>query len=119
MWSRVVEIMFGWWLLISPFVFGYASDETALWVNDLVCGSAVITFGLSSYWRPTRHAHLLTISISLWMIVFAYWHGFSSAPPESQNHAIIGLTLLMFSVIPNDASRPAKSWEATLESSGS
>ena len=78
MWSRVVEIMFGWWLLISPFVFGHESGETTLWVNDLACGSAVIAFGLSSYWRPTRHAHLLTIGVSLWLIVFAYWHGFTS-----------------------------------------
>ncbi|MCA9077998.1 MAG: SPW repeat protein [Planctomycetaceae bacterium] len=119
MWSRVVEIMFGCWLLISPFVFGHESGETTLWVNDLACGSAVIAFGLSSYWRPTRHAHLLTIGVSLWLIVFAYWHGFTSAPPESQNHTIIGLTLLMFAVIPNGASRPAAGWEATLETSGS
>lgn len=111
MWSRVVEIMLGCWLLMSPFIFAYASDATALWVNDLACGSAVILFGVFSYWRPTQHAHLLILAVGTWLCVFAYRQGFGGASPASQNHLILGMLLLMFAIIPNDATRPAPGWE--------
>lgn len=113
MWSRVVEVMLGCWLLMSPFIFRHAAGEVDLWTNDLVCGSAVIAFGLLSYWKPMRHAHLVSFAVGGWMIVFAYWRGFGAAPPASQNHAIVGLLLLMFAVIPNNASRPGTEWEAS------
>jgi len=111
MWSRVVEVMLGCWLLISPFVFRHAADEPALWANDLACGTAAIVFGLLSYWRPMRHAHLATMAVGGWLIAFAYRTGFGSAPPASQNHLILGLLLLMFAVIPNKAGRPAEGWK--------
>jgi hypothetical protein len=114
MWSRVVEVMLGCWLLISPFLFRHAPDEPLLWINDLSCGTAVILFGLLSYWRPTQHAHLLTLAVGVWLLVFAYLKGFGDAPPASQNHLILGMLLLMFAVIPNHADRPAPSWEEDL-----
>jgi hypothetical protein len=110
MWSRVVEVMLGCWLLMSPFLFAHPAGSTALWVNDLACGAAVIVFGLFSYWRPTRHAHLLSLFVGSWLIVFAYWHGFGGATAAAQNQLILGLLLLMFAVIPNDASQPAPGW---------
>src|SRR5690606_33035690 len=89
MWSRVVEIMLGCWLMISPFIFAHDSAKPALWINDFSCGSAVILFALLSYWRPTRHAHLLTLAVGGWLIGFRYWVGFGSAPPAPQNHVIL------------------------------
>lgn len=111
MWSRVVEIMLGCWLLISPFIFQYSDNEPSLWINDFICGTAVIVFGLLSYWRRARHAHLMTLVVGTWLIAFAYWIGFGDPPPASQNHALLGLLLLMFAVIPNDATRPPEDWK--------
>jgi hypothetical protein len=112
MWSRVVEVMLGCWLLISPFVFAHPSDAAALWINDLSCGSAVIVFGLFSYWRPTQHAHLLSLAVGTWLVAFAYRQGFGEPSPASQNHLILGLLLLMFAIIPNDAAEAAPAWDA-------
>lgn len=120
MWSRVVEVMLGCWLLMSPFIFGHSPAQAPLWANDLACGSVVIVLGLLSYWRPTRHAHLLTLGVALWLIAFAYRMGFGTALPASQNHLILGCLLLMFAVIPNHAAQPSDGWdEATPESGNS
>lgn len=110
MWSRVVEVMLGCWLLLSPFLFRHAAEKSALWANDLATGTAVILFGLLSYWRPTRHIHLLSLVVGGWLIAFAYWKGFGTSLPASQNHLIVGLLLLMFAIIPNSASRPTIDW---------
>lgn len=110
MWSRVVEIMLGVWLVISPFVFSHPTSVPAWWINDLLTGSLVILFGFFSYWPPTRFAHVLTILVACWLTGFAYINGFGDPAAASQNHLVIGVTLLMFAVIPNHASRPPRSW---------
>ena len=101
--------------MISPFVFRHAPGATALWANDVACGATVICFGLLSYAQSTRHTHLLSLVVAVWLIAFAYWQGFGAAPPASQNHAIIGLLLAMFAVIPNHASRPGSKWGAAIQ----
>ncbi|MCA9108532.1 MAG: SPW repeat protein [Planctomycetaceae bacterium] len=114
MWSRVVEVVLGCWLLMSPFLFHHAGDETGLWVNDLTSGCAVILFGILSYWYPARHAHLLSLLVGGWLMVFAYFAGFGDTPAASQNHLIVGLLILMFAIIPNDADRPPSDWDEAL-----
>jgi len=110
MWSRVVEIMFGCWLLMSPFIFSHTASQPELWINDLTCGAGIIVLALCSYWKPLSYAHLLSIAIAAWLIAFAYWPGFGEATPPSQNHLVIGFLLLMFAIIPNNASQPAPEW---------
>ncbi len=119
MWSRVVEVMLGCWLLMSPFVFRYPAEPWHLWANDFSCGVLVATFALLSYWRPTRHAHLLSLVLVVWLIGFAYWNageGYwqaqESAIPAAQNYIVVALVLVLFAVIPNDASLPPESRRA-------
>ena len=57
MWARVVEMMLGCWLAISPFVFNHG-DASVLWAMDFLFASTVIVLALLSYWQPARHAHL-------------------------------------------------------------
>ena len=110
MWSRVVEIMLGCWLAISPFVFRHAPEETAFWVNDFATSAAIIGLALVSWYRPLRHAHVGIVAVGIWLILFAYLHFGEPAPPALQNNALVGLLLVMFAVIPNRASEPPDSW---------
>ncbi len=109
MWARVVEVMLGCWLGLSPFIFRHAAEEKGFWLNDLLCGFAVITLALLSFWGPLRHAHLAIGVVALWLVVFGFLTA-SPAPPASQNHILVGLALLMFAIIPNEANLPPHSW---------
>jgi hypothetical protein len=111
MWSRVVEIMLGVWLIISPFIFHHPTSQTSWWINDMAVGTAVILFAVFSYWEPTRLAHVGTLIAGTWLIGFAYYHGFGDAPAASQNHLTLGMLLMMFGLIPSEAEEPPKSWE--------
>jgi hypothetical protein len=33
------------------------------------------------------------------------------SPPTEQNHILVGLLLVLFAIIPNEASQPPKAWE--------
>lgn len=112
MWSRVIEVMLGCWLAISPFVFRYEGDATAFWINDFATASAVILLALASFWRPLRHAHVLIAGIGLWLILFAYLNFESPLPPGLQSGALVGFLLMMFAVIPNQAAKPSAGWRS-------
>lgn len=109
MWSRVVEFMLGCWLAVSPFVFQHG-EETMLWLVDFVAASAVIGLALLSYWRPLRHAHLGIVVVAAVIIAFGRIADGVEPGPAYQNYILIGLLLLMFAIVPNNASRPPKLW---------
>src|SRR5687768_3023767 len=49
MWARVIEVMFGCWLAMSPFIFRHSTEERVLWVNDLSSATIVIVLALASF----------------------------------------------------------------------
>jgi hypothetical protein len=115
MWARVVEVMLGFWLVISPFIFGHYPADRALWMNDLICGSAVVLLAFLSFWflpflRFVRYAHVLILGVALWLIGFGYFRGGYPASPGYQNDIFLGLILLLPAIIPNQASQPPPSW---------
>jgi hypothetical protein len=114
MWARVVEVMLGCWLAISPFVFGHPADETALWASDWIAASLIVLFALLSYWRPTRRLHLATFFLALGMIA-AGWMQDRPVPPGWQNLIFIGVYLLMNSLIPSHAATPPRRWQEYYE----
>ncbi|MGH7201190.1 MAG: SPW repeat protein, partial [Planctomycetaceae bacterium] len=118
MWCRVAEIAIGCWLMMSPFIFRYSEREilrpTLLWWNDLLVGLLIATLALCSFRWPLRHAHLALLAVGLWQIGLGYFGGVPANPPEMQNEIFVGLFLLMFAILPNEADRPPESWERFL-----
>jgi membrane-bound ClpP family serine protease len=59
-WSRVLNIIAGLWLIVAPFILGYASVTTATW-NSIVVGLVVLAFAA---WETTvvsgRRHHMAT-----------------------------------------------------------
>jgi hypothetical protein len=110
MWPRIVEIVIGLWVAASPLVFGHDPNHRLLWANDLVCGLAIISLAVVSFWQPLRRAHLGQLLVAGWMIGV----GFFAAPPPTpvalQNEILVGMVLAMFAIIPSEANQPPRSW---------
>ncbi len=116
MWSRVVEVMLGVWLLMSPFIFGHESGQLARWLTDYLSATLLITFALLSYWPRLRHAHLCSVLVGLWLCFFGWWWEGYPTPPALQNDLVTGLCVLMFAILPNDASLPPRRWREFADS---
>ena len=117
MWARVIEVMLGCWLVLSPFIFRHAAEERIFWFNDFFSATIVIVLALVSFWPPLRFAHLGNFLVALWLIAFGFWASSYPAPPALQNDIGVGLLLLMFAIIPNEATQPPKPWRDFLAKS--
>lgn len=115
MWARVVEVMLGCWLAVSPFVFRHSSENRILWFNDFLSAMIVIVLALASFWPPLRYAHVANLAVALWLIAFGFLAYPYPTPPALQNNVAVGLLLLMFAIIPNDANEPPPQWRDFLE----
>lgn len=109
MWPRIVEIMLALWLAISPFVFRLPGDALRTWANEYVCAVLIIAFSGMALWWPLRRAHLVTLAVGVWLVLSA-WVQERPLPPPLQNHITVGLLLIMFGIIPGEASQPPVSW---------
>lgn len=113
MWARIVEVMLGCWLAVSPFVFRHNPADRVLWFNDLLSALAVVVLALVSFWPPLRFAHVANLAIALWLIAFGFWAPYPT-PPALQNDIVVGLLLLMFAIVPNHANQPPRPWREFL-----
>ncbi len=110
MWPRVIEGMLGVWLLLTPFVFRETEALAGFATSSVVSGAAVILASLLSFWRPTRHARFLTLGASLWLSLHGYFAGQRPGPPAAQHELVIGLTLLLFALMPNEVNDVPEPW---------
>ena len=109
MWPRVVEVMLGCWLLVTPFVFRDTDAIGSYSAHAVVCGALVVLASLLSFWSRRRLAHLVTLGVALWLAVHGYFSAPRPGPPAAQHEIVLGLTLLLFAILPNainDAPRP-------------
>lgn len=110
MWPRVVELMTGLWLGMSPFVFRQTEAIDRFVAVDLSVGTAVVVLSLLSFWSPTAKAHFLTVVLAFGLGGLAYAGWERPGPPAAQNELMVALILLLFAIIPNDCNRPPDSW---------
>ncbi len=110
MWPRIAEIFPGIWLLSTPFVFAIPASAESTWFNNMSCGVVVIAMDLHCLFHRASRAHLLNLAIGLWLVALAYHAGPAPATPPYASHFVTGIVLALFSIIPNEANRPPRSW---------
>jgi hypothetical protein len=109
----VCEIVVGLWLAASPWVLGHASEplsQARLVVHDLVVAGVVIGLSALSFRPRTRRAHLGLLVVAAWLLLRGYFLAETPPSAATQNHLVVALTLLMFAILPNEASQPPRGW---------
>ena len=111
MWARIIEIMLGLWLALSPFVLPIPPGESFFKINNSICAILVILFACLSFRKKISKTHLLTIAVSLWL----WGLGYSTFPEKTsvqlENSVIVGLLLLMLAIVPSHAEQLSPSWQ--------
>lgn len=108
MWPRIVEVMLGLWLVLSPLILRLESGDLALIVNHLVYGTAAVFAALAAI--RVRFLRVVTIAIGLWLIGYGYVAGGYPGRSGYLNLIVIGVLLCALGLIPTDCLQPTQSW---------
>jgi hypothetical protein len=111
MWPRVCEITLACWLIVGRIVLGQADDPLLL-AEDATYGVLVAVLALMSFVPRLRRAHLGILVVASWMLVRGYFLSPTPPPAWAQNHLLVGLTLLMFAILPSESSEPPVPWRS-------
>ncbi len=110
MWPRYAEMALALWLVLSPFVLPAGFAEDTLATSAVVSGVLVGLFALLSFEQGLRRLHLASLAVGAWLTLFGYLSTRAEATAPAENHVVVGLLLLMFALLPSEASLPPRSW---------
>jgi hypothetical protein len=82
------------WLLISPFVIGFAG-LTAAMTNNVVCGAVVIVLAVTRFAGAYRQAWMSWINclIGIWVLISPWVLAFTQYRNATTNNVIIGIVI--------------------------
>jgi len=99
-WTSWVNAVAGLWLIISPFIIGYATAQ-ALW-NDIIVGLAVgvvsLVRALSKNMSSTRWIVWLNSILGIWLIIAPFVLVFGMAI-EGWNSVIMGIIVAILGLL--------------------
>lgn len=99
MWARIAEILLGLWLIASYFLFS---------TNALIAAFFILLFATLSYIDKLNKMHLLQILPAAGLLYVGY-------TSNLQNEILVALSLLMFAIIPSNASDHPRPWKRFLQ----
>lgn len=103
-----VSIGTGVWLVLAPFVLGYAGLPAPLW-NDLACGALIVVLAGVHRSGISHHAGLgyTTAGIGAWLIVAPFVLAYGNAQPAIWNDVAVGLLVLVMGILSASAAHEA------------
>ncbi|RAL22402.1 hypothetical protein DL240_11175 [Lujinxingia litoralis] len=86
----------GIWLVLSPYLLGFAWDPSAWW-NALVIGSALTLIALLRFANPNRFLGLrwTTLVLALWLMLSPFVANYYDVRPAFWSAFIVGALLLL------------------------
>jgi hypothetical protein len=107
-WPRYCEMLLSLWLLVVPWILNYGDSNIFRAVN-IAAATVILLLDIVSITLYKRYAYLAVLVIAAGLLV----HAFFAMPPEiagTQNNILIALLLLMFAILPTEATLPPPSW---------
>jgi hypothetical protein len=108
-----LNVLAGIWLIVAPFLLGYADTQAALW-NDIIIGIVVLIIASARASMPEKMpaASWLNAVLGAWLIIAPFALGYSEVGAGTWNDILLGIIVLVLA-----------SWSALagqrLQSSGS
>ncbi len=89
-WQDWVNLVFGIWLFIAPFVLGFAGLTAAAW-NSYILGIGVAVFALIALVQPQVWEEWINLVLGIWLIVSPFLLGYAGETVPTTNHIVLGI----------------------------
>lgn len=97
------KVLLALWLLVSPWMFGYAQVRLAVW-NDIAVAIVVAAFSIAAMLKFTKWEEVVNIVAGFWLFAlpwlldYATLFGAKTALPATANHLAVGLAIVILSL---------------------
>jgi len=93
-----INAVAGVWLIISPWVLGFAGRSTAFW-DTLILGIVVLLFALGAMGSRMAMPSWWNVVFGIWLIISPWVLGFGSLPTATANAVILGIIVLIVGLV--------------------
>lgn len=93
-WREWLMLLFGVWLVVSPFALGYAGAgaQMAVW-NPVIVGVVVIVFAIAEIMKPQTWEEWISLLLGAWLIAAPFVLGYTGMTAALWNSVIMGLLI--------------------------
>jgi hypothetical protein len=96
-WQDWVELVLGIWLVISPWVVGFADMEAAR-TNAVILGVAIVVYSLIELGVPKAWEEWVSAAMGLWLVISPFVLNFSQHTAATWNTIAVGVLTLVFAL---------------------
>lgn len=95
-----INVILGIWLIISPWVYGYAATARGTAWNSIFVGILVLIFGSMRYQSPHAHVNLSWANIVLgaWTVLSPWIYAYTDSSGPLLNSVIVGFAVLVLAI---------------------
>lgn len=109
MWPRYSEAVLALWLIGSGWVLAYP-DPAEYRLVSVGAGVLILVLDLLSITLYKRYAYVLVLAVAAGLFAFSFWIAPAEAP-GTENLVTVALLLIIFGVLPTEATQPPPSWK--------
>jgi hypothetical protein len=93
-----LDVVAGFWLLISPFALMFPRDTDAM-INNVVLGLAIGSLALYRFFHPARSAWLsvMNVILGIWVMIAPFVLGFDTLESAKTSNVITGISVILLS----------------------
>lgn len=90
-WQDWVNLIFGFWLFITPFLVGMAGLSNMLAWNGYIFGVIIAVLSIWALVQPRAWEEWINLLIGIWLIVSPFVLGFSMHTAAMWNFIVVGI----------------------------
>lgn len=97
-WQDWVNVVLGAWMVVSPWVLGFAStDSAAAWSAWILGAAVLISAGIAVY-MPKAWEEAINIALGILLLVSPWVLGFAGETTQMSNAVIVGVLVAAFGI---------------------
>lgn len=105
-WASWINVILGIWLIIAPWVLGFAGTSTDATWNSVILGIAVLILGYLGATTTSAAPCWWNIVLGIWLIISPYALRFNGTPRAEPNTMLFGVIIGILALVAGLAKMP-------------
>jgi hypothetical protein len=97
-WVDWINVMFGLWLITSPWFLTMAGDDKPAAWSSWIVGVGIVSLAFFAMYKPAIWGDTIGVILGAWLLASPWVLGFAGAPGAAMNAVIIGVLVMGYAL---------------------